>query len=351
MVTFGQLAIAFVSYILFGFTFDLMDIPLNSMIPVMSDVDNDRNILSNIKGLAYMTGGILFTAIPVFLMNIFSTKIQAFQILIILTISTVLGFSILGTLGIKEKVKPIEEKKYSIREIIDILGAKPVYILFVEGLFKSIGGGLQMAIMLIFFESVLGNGDLFISIGLTTTIGILIGIVIGPKMIKRYSKKTTRIIAGIFSVLSLTLSFFIPRDQPSLFLLVAFIFAPGGGVNSLLDYGIQADNMDYVEWKLGYRAEGVIASLNSFIVKSAGGIGASIAAYMLFIFRYDQTEGAIQSSFTITGLYIANFGIPAIFTLVGVLIWAFGYPLNRKMRNQMMEELSEKRNVQGTNSS
>lgn len=49
-----KLLIAYISYILIGITFDLMDIPLNSMIPVMSDDMKERNLLSLIKGAAYM---------------------------------------------------------------------------------------------------------------------------------------------------------------------------------------------------------------------------------------------------------------------------------------------------------
>lgn len=39
----------------------------------------------------------------------------------------------------------------------------------------------------------------------------------------------------------------------------------GAGLSMPLQYSIQADNTDYVELKLGYRAEGAIASLSSLL--------------------------------------------------------------------------------------
>jgi Na+/melibiose symporter-like transporter len=51
LATTGKLAIAYISYLLIGWTFDLMDIPLNSMIPVMSDREKDRNTPSILKGV------------------------------------------------------------------------------------------------------------------------------------------------------------------------------------------------------------------------------------------------------------------------------------------------------------
>ena len=50
----GKLAIAYVSYILLGVLFPVMDISLNSLLPVMTEDMNERNSLSSVKGLAYV---------------------------------------------------------------------------------------------------------------------------------------------------------------------------------------------------------------------------------------------------------------------------------------------------------
>ena len=52
--TSGKLAIAYVSYILLGVLFPVMDISLNSLLPVMTEDMKERNSLSTIKGLAYV---------------------------------------------------------------------------------------------------------------------------------------------------------------------------------------------------------------------------------------------------------------------------------------------------------
>ena len=108
----GKLAIAFISYILFGFVFDLMDIPLNAMIPVMSAYDNDRNILSNIKGIAYAVGGMVIYIVTIPVVSSFPTQRQGYHVLIIAASAFVLVFSIIGTLGIKERVYPVSEEGY-----------------------------------------------------------------------------------------------------------------------------------------------------------------------------------------------------------------------------------------------
>src|SRR5699024_12049909 len=56
LFTSQKIVVIYISYILLGITFDLMDIPLNSLIPVLPDQEADRNILSSIKGVSYTVG-------------------------------------------------------------------------------------------------------------------------------------------------------------------------------------------------------------------------------------------------------------------------------------------------------
>jgi Na+/melibiose symporter-like transporter len=128
----GKMAIAFISYILFGFVFDLMDIPLNAMIPVMSAYDNDRNILSNIKGIAYAVGGMVIYIVTIPIVSSFATQRQGYHVLIIGASIFVLVFSILGTLGIRERVYPVSEQAYKFRDVLRIIVVKTSFCTFCE---------------------------------------------------------------------------------------------------------------------------------------------------------------------------------------------------------------------------
>ena len=145
-------------------------------------------------------------------------------------------------------------------------GGRSAKILFLMTLINSCGGGMSGALVIFFYDSVLNDKGLMIYIWISAGFGLIIGMIIGPKIIKKYGKKNSQIIAGVAGFLSPTISFFIPRTSPYLFIMVAFFMAPWLSMGMLLSYGIQADNMDYIEWKYNYRAEGVVASLQSFII-------------------------------------------------------------------------------------
>lgn len=59
MVPAGKLAIAYVSYFLLGVLFPVMDISLNSLLPVMTENPKERNSLSTIKGMTYSLAGLV----------------------------------------------------------------------------------------------------------------------------------------------------------------------------------------------------------------------------------------------------------------------------------------------------
>ena len=100
---------------------------------------------------------------------------------------------------------------------------------------------------------------------------------------------------------------------------------------------IQADNTDYIEWKKGYRAEGAIASVNSFIIKSGLGVGSAVGAYVLALVNYVPNQ--VQTAEVVRGLYWNNFMIPAVLGVIALIVWVTLYPLNKQKTEQMMHEL------------
>ncbi|MDW7755796.1 MAG: glycoside-pentoside-hexuronide (GPH):cation symporter [Brevefilum sp.] len=334
----GKMAIAFIGYILFGFVFDLMDIPLNAMIPVMSAYDNDRNILSNIKGIAYAVGGMVIYIITIPIVSSFATQRQGYHVLIIAASVFVLFFSILGTLGIRERVYPVSEQTYKFRDVLSIIGSKPVFAHFVNTLLLQIGNGLTQGTLIFFFTYVLKRPDLFSLAASGYIVGIILASFVTPILVRVFGKKNTKTFANLLMMVGLFVLFFLPADQPMLFVLVTLLISPGMGVNQILVYSIQADNTDYIEWKKGYRAEGAIAAVNSFIIKAGLGVGSAIGAYLLAYVNYVPNQA--QTVRTIQGLYWVNYLIPAMISLIALGVWIFGYPLNKKMTQVMRNELN-----------
>jgi GPH family glycoside/pentoside/hexuronide:cation symporter/glucuronide carrier protein len=134
----GKLAVAYISYLLLGITFDLMDIPLNSILPCMTDIGKERNILSSIKGFSYMAGMRLFSMAAPLILAAAVTPLSGYYALIFSAVGIIIVLSVIGAMGIHERIEPVnKEEKYKLKDIIPILGSRPVLITFIATIISS----------------------------------------------------------------------------------------------------------------------------------------------------------------------------------------------------------------------
>lgn len=84
--------IVYVTYLLLGWTFDIMDISKNSLLPVMSADDKERNSLSLFNALGTMIGSaVLAVAAPILVAE---GTLQNYYVLIFGSMAMVLVLSI-----------------------------------------------------------------------------------------------------------------------------------------------------------------------------------------------------------------------------------------------------------------
>lgn len=272
--TSGKLAIAYVSYILLGVLFPVMDISLNSLLPVMTEDMKERNSLSTIKGLAYVIGALVIGVAAPLILGDTSNK-QGYINLVLIMTAVIFFFSIIGTMGVKERVKPQMENSYSVKELFKILSQKPVYITFLAVLLYSIGSNIVNAANTYFYTYIFEDLTLASIITLITCVAVFPATMVIGNLIGRFGKKKMYAIGLALAGLAPIIRLLDVRSIPLLIVSV-LIAGIGAGFAAPLNYGIQADNTDYIEVSMGIRAEGAVASLSSFVSKCAMGIGGAI---------------------------------------------------------------------------
>ena len=335
-----KLLIAYISYLLIGVIFPIMDIALNSMLPVMTTDMNERNQLSSIKGLFYMLGMLaLSSAAPLILGD--SSNRSGYVRLITLVVVLVLVFSVGGTLGLKERVQPEPGQKYSLRDLFRVMTFKPIWSTFLASLFYMIGMTLINTVNAYYFTYVLGNFRLFSVVSLVQTAAIFPAMIVAGRLIPSLGKKKLYIIGLIcFGVLPV-IRMAAPTNIP-LLMVVSLLIGAGQGICMPLSYGIQADNTDYIEVKINQRMEGAVASLSSFITKFSMGIGGAIPGYLLAAAGFDSTASVQPGSVTSVIIMCLTLA-PAILSLLGVLVFAVAYPLTKEKLSEQNRFLEEKR--------
>ena len=342
--TSGKLAIAYVSYILLGVLFPVMDISLNSLLPVMTEDMKERNSLSTIKGLAYVIGALVIGVAAPLILGDTSNK-QGYINLVLIMTAVIFFFSIIGTMGVKERVKPQMENSYSVKELFKILSQKPVYITFLAVLLYSIGSNIVNAANTYFYTYIFEDLTLASIITLITCVAVFPATMVIGNLIGRFGKKKMYAIGLALAGLAPIIRLLDVRSIPLLIVSV-LIAGIGAGFAAPLNYGIQADNTDYIEVSMGIRAEGAVASLSSFVSKCAMGIGGAIPGYLLQLAGFDS-KAAVQNADVINVIVICVLILPAIVNVVAIVIFSKGYPITKEKLNEQTYLLREKRSKAG----
>lgn len=342
--TSGKLAIAYVSYILLGVLFPVMDISLNSLLPVMTEDMKERNSLSTIKGLAYVIGALVIGVAAPLILGDTSNK-QGYINLVLIMTAVIFFFSIIGTMGVKERVKPQMENSYSVKELFKILSQKPVYITFLAVLLYSIGSNIVNAANTYFYTYIFEDLTLASIITLITCVTVFPATMVIGNLIGRFGKKKMYAIGLALAGLAPIIRLLDVRSIPLLIVSV-LIAGIGAGFAAPLNYGIQADNTDYIEVSMGIRAEGAVASLSSFVSKCAMGIGGAIPGYLLQLAGFDS-KAAVQNDDVINVIVLCVLILPAIVNVVAIVIFSKGYPITKEKLNEQICLMREKRSKSG----
>ncbi len=339
MAASGKLVIAYISYLLIGVLFPVMDISLNSMLPVMTTDMKERNALSSIKGVAYTLGYVGFTMLaPIILGE--TSNADGYVKLIVMAIVIIMAFSILGAFGMKERVLPQAGKRYGLKDLVYIITQKPVGITFLMNLCYMVGTNVVNAANVYFYSYVLGDLKMLSIVSMLPLIpSIVMMTFIGP-LITRFGKKKLYCVGlvgfGIMPLLRLVNVTNIP-----ILLAATFLGGCANGLITPIMYGIQADNTDYVELVTGQRTEGAIASLSSFVTKCGMGIGGAIPGYILAAVGFDQTL-TVQPAGVNSAIVLCVIVIPSILYFVGAAVFAKFYPLTKEKLDEQNAILEKK---------
>ncbi|HHV11898.1 MAG TPA: MFS transporter [Clostridiales bacterium] len=336
-----KVVIIYISYLLIGITFDLMDIPLNSMIPVMTEDMKQRSSLSSIKGTSYIIGGVVLSVIAPMILQRYQSSLQGYIIIVMVAVLIVICFSTIGALGTKERVQPVKDEKYKFKDLFPMLRQRPVLALFIATLSSGISSAVVAGTNVFFATYILDNRLEVLSVGgLLSLLGMIPGVIAAAAFANKFGKAKiftiSLLIPVVFTLLRLVNITSIP-----LYYACSLVNAFGQGIMISLMYSIQADNVDYIEYKLNNRAEGALASLNSFVTKAGQGLGGAIPSYILAATGY--VAHTKQTGMAYTGMVLITIIIPPIFMLISALVFGIGYNLNNKSMQEVINTLHAKR--------
>lgn len=359
----GLTAYAAVTYILWGTTYTIMDIPYWSMIPAITKGGKERENLSTlarscagagsaiisvitmivVNALGKMFGGSTAREIEIIGFKYFSLAVAIiFVVFIIVTCITVKEDSTVNiqTASVKDMFKALLSNDQAMAVVITI-------VLINCAIYTTSN------LVIYFFKYDFGGTGWYNSYTLFNTFGgaisILAMMILFPiirkflNCIKIFFLALFMAVAGYAVLLVLA---FINMSNVFLLFIPGFLIFSANGMLTVLTTIFLANTVDYGQVKNNRRDESVIFSMQTFVVKLASGVAAFIAAVALSVLNLSNkavTEADQTFDFSSAVEMGTKVGLRMIMTILPVvlLVIAVCYFKNKyKLTDEKLEEIN-----------
>ena len=337
----GALAYALVSYALLGFAYSLVNIPYGSMATAMTQRPDERAKLATFRVFGSNLT-ILMLALVVAPEIKGSNDLQR-SLTVTTLVFVAVGFALylFTFLTAKEQVQR-DVPKVSARETIDTLKQnRPLVMLCLSSLMFLIGMFALQTVAIYYARDVLGNANYYIVLTIVQTAGTLLAAAFVPHFVRTIGKKHAYLVCGVIAIaggIGLALT---PASAPVTAFFFFFVIGVGlGGVNTLM-WALEADTVEYGEWKTGIRTEGTTYALFSFTRKMGQAIGGAAAAYAIGIGGY-VANASPQPDSAVTAIKVAAGIVPAVVIVVALAIM-LAYPLTEARFREIVGDVVQRR--------
>jgi GPH family glycoside/pentoside/hexuronide:cation symporter len=171
----------------------------------------------------------------------------------------------------------------------------------------------------------------------------LIGVPLCTWLSSKFGKQPLLYIIAITGILgNLSVYLFYTPEHPWLQIIPPILMSPVGAGIWLIAPAMQADIVDYDEWKNGVRREGSFASVFSWTTKMTNTLAAALGGLLLVWTGFDIKHGAAQPAEVLYNLKIAYIWIPVGLLALNFLLISL-YPLTKKRMTEIRAELESRR--------
>ena len=349
----GLVAYAAVTYILWGVTYTMMDIPFWSMIPAFTQGGKEREGLSTLARSCAGVGSAIVTIITVKCVVWLGqgNELLGFKWFALIIAVLFVVFITITCVSIKEK-STVNVDSPSVGQMFKALiqndQAMTVVITIV-----LINCSLYITsnLLIYFFKYDFGGEKWYDSYTLFNTFGgaiqILSMMVFFPLMRKMMSALKVFYVSFVMAIVGYGALFVLTLTNMSniylLFIPGFFIFT-AFGMLTVLTTVFLANTVDYGELKNHRRDESVIFSMQTFVVKLASGVAALAASICLTVCNLSNdtsnTTAAVQAAdSSLLGLRMTMAGIPIIGLLIAVYIFRRKFILTEEKVQEITEQI------------
>ncbi|MBR3510295.1 MAG: MFS transporter [Lachnospiraceae bacterium] len=354
----GMIAYAAITYILWGVTYTMMDIPYWSMIPAFTRTGREREGLTTLARSCAGVGSALVTIFTMMIVHAIggNNERAGFRWYALIIAVLFVVFITITCIAIKEK-STVDMQSPSVGQMFKALVTNDQAMVIVIAI-VLINTSIYVTsnLVIYFFKYDFGGTGWYNGYTLFNMFGgaiqILSMMVAYPMLRRKYTNIKIFYITLTSAIIGYVVLFgiaFINMSNVYILFIPAFFIFAANGVLQVLTTIFLANTVDYGELKNGRRDESVIFSMQTFVVKLASGIAAFVASLCLSInnlSKQDTTEAEQVIDFAKDVSASAKLGLrmtmtilPVIGLFIAIAIFAKKFILTEEKVQEIAEQL------------
>lgn len=340
-----KLTYAYITYILLGMSYTLVNMPYGAMAASMTQNADERTSLSGFRMFFAIIGSVAVSSLVQPLVRTFGgsdSSSKGFSLTALVFAIVILPLYFLVFSGTREVVNADRKKPVPIKTLgRAVFANKPLITILISTLIASTCLFIRQSMLIYYCTYVIGNAALT-SVLLALMAGMLIvGVLVAPPISKRLASKKVTMIIGIIVSGLCCLGMYLTGPGRMGFLYGWIVLGSAfSGMTFVMMWSMVADTIEYAEWKTGARADGVIYSVASFVQKLATAASGWGAAMLLAAFGYVAT--ASQSQQALNGINLSVTLLPGFALILAALPLLF-HRLDRETFNRIKDEISQRK--------
>lgn len=288
-----------ITYNLFySLAFSIYNMSANLMVPTSTRNGQQRGVLSVFNQVAnIMITGILVALIfPLVVLPLIGVDKTSWLIVMSILSTLALPLTLIQYYYTKERVseeKKDDNNKVSFKlQLKAVFSDKYIYLLMVYFLLYTLGASFKNLGLVYYSNYVLGTYSDGITQMLISVIGGVpmgIGIFAVWPLVKRFGKKNVTVAGFLLYALGSAICLFAPENM-IVVLIGQFIKNVGGLPSAYVFMALMADCLDHIEWKSGFRCDGIVAATYNIVSTTMVGVSTGIFNLGLSATGYLQPE-------------------------------------------------------------
>ena len=335
-----------VSYLLYDFSCTLNEVPMNSLIMTLTDNTDERNHIITVKGIVTVIAAVVVGIALNFLVDPVAGPGFTFTGVSIGAMIVCTVFMLPLVRSGKEyntELKNVEGEKnesYTLRDMWDCVKINKFMLIYLLSMLVAGVTATSSAVSTL-ISFYLFDGKVMIT-SLPVLIAFIPAIIINTqadKISKRFGRRNSMILLGVIFGGMYILQYFVGYENIGLFIALGTVAGLANSLRYVFMNFIAPDTIEYTRYKTGKDCSGIFYSLNAFVNKAVGSVGASIGLFVMGMYgwrevqaeSYEQLlqmgmgvgQAGYQTPTAIHGMWVVYALIPGIGFLLSALVLFF----------------------------